>query len=83
MQRGAERVLHLRRGRRHLRPRARVRLYGEKLCFMELQEPTDAYEWSFVAVPAQRRAGVVKRFGPEGTRGRHAAHARRSWVSGI
>ena len=24
---------------------------------------TDAYEWSFVAVPAQRAAGVVKRFG--------------------
>lgn len=23
----------------------------------------DAYEWSFVAVPAQRNAGVVKRFG--------------------
>ena len=32
---------------------------------MELQDPTDAYEWSFVAVPAQRNAGVVKRFGPE------------------
>ena len=26
----------------------------------------DAYEWSFVAVPAQREAGVVKRFGQEG-----------------
>jgi hypothetical protein len=25
----------------------------------------DAYEWSFVAVPAQRQAGVVKRFGRE------------------
>ncbi|MBQ2224295.1 MAG: hypothetical protein II420_06015, partial [Oscillospiraceae bacterium] len=23
----------------------------------------DAYEWSFVAVPAQRQAGVIKRFG--------------------
>ena len=39
--------------------------YGEQLCFLELQDPTDAYEWSFVAVPAQRNAGVVKRFGPE------------------
>ena len=37
--------------------------YGGKLCFLELRQPTDAYEWSFVAVPAQRGAGVVKRFG--------------------
>lgn len=42
-------------------------MYGEKLCFMELKDPKDAYEWSFVAVPAQPRAGVVKRFGSEGT----------------
>lgn len=40
-------------------------MYGDKLCFMELREPVDAYEWSFVAVPAQRGAGVLKRFGPE------------------
>ena len=39
--------------------------YGGKLCFAELREPTDAYEWSFVAVPAQRNAGVLKRFGQE------------------
>ena len=39
--------------------------YGGKLCFVELREPKDAYEWSFVAVPAQRNAGVVKRFGQE------------------
>jgi hypothetical protein len=37
-------------------------MYGEKLCFTELKGPLDAYEWSFVAVPAQRNAGVVKRF---------------------
>lgn len=36
--------------------------YGEKLCFYTLDEPTDAYEWSFVAVPAQRSAGVTKRY---------------------
>ncbi len=36
--------------------------YGEKLCFRELREPLDAYEWSFVAVPAQRSAGILKRF---------------------
>jgi len=39
--------------------------YDGKLCFMELRDITDAYEWSFVAVPAQRRAGVLKRFGQE------------------
>lgn len=32
---------------------------GEKCCG-ELSEPTDAYEFSFVAVPAQRAAGVIK-----------------------
>ena len=34
---------------------------------LKFAEPKDAYEWSFVAVPAQPRAGVVKRFGSEGT----------------
>ena len=38
------------------------RKYGEKLCFVTLDQPTDAYEWSFVAVPAQIGAGVTKRF---------------------
>lgn len=38
------------------------RKYGEKLCFITLDKPTDAYEWSFVAVPAQVNAGVTKRF---------------------
>jgi len=37
--------------------------YDGRLCFFQLEEPQDAYEWSFVAVPAQREAGVVKRFG--------------------
>jgi len=40
-------------------------VYEGKLCFFELREPLDAYEWSFVAVPAQRKAGILKRFGPE------------------
>lgn len=31
------------------------------LCSLELENPTDAYEWSFVAVPAQRSAGVTKK----------------------
>ncbi len=40
------------------------RVYGGKLCFYLLSEPTDAYEWSFVAVPAQKNAGVIKSFVP-------------------
>ncbi len=36
--------------------------YGGKLCYRNLRDPADAYEWSFVAVPAQRQAGVVKRW---------------------
>ncbi len=36
--------------------------YGGKPAHWVLLEPTDAYECSFVAVPAQRGAGVVKRF---------------------
>lgn len=38
------------------------RYYNSKLCYAVLSEPTDAYEWSFVAVPAQRKAGVTKAF---------------------
>ena len=38
------------------------RQYGEKLCFVTLEQPTDAYEWSFVAVPAQVSAGVTKHY---------------------
>lgn len=34
--------------------------YGGKKCHAVLTNPTDAYEWSFVAVPAQRNAGVSK-----------------------
>ena len=41
------------------------RKYGGKLCYFTLREPTDAYEWSFVAVPAQRKAGVIKAFAKE------------------
>ena len=38
----------------------RGRRYDGKLCYFTLQAPTDAYEWSFVAVPAQRKAGIIK-----------------------
>lgn len=34
--------------------------YDGKMCVAVLCEPTDAYEFSFVAVPAQRAAGVMK-----------------------
>ena len=37
--------------------------YDGQLCCAILQEPMDAYEFSFVAVPAQREAGVLKGFG--------------------
>lgn len=36
--------------------------YGGKVAHHILMEPTDAYECSFVAVPAQRDAGVTKQF---------------------
>ena len=37
-------------------------VYGDILCHLILDDPRDAYEWSFVAVPAQRAAGVTKAF---------------------
>ncbi len=37
--------------------------YGGKYCHTVLSQITDAYEWSFVAVPAQRNAGVTKHYG--------------------
>lgn len=40
----------------------RGRKYGGKLCHTVLGNITDAYEWSFVAVPAQVNAGVTKRY---------------------
>ena len=36
------------------------REYDGKLCWADLVHATDAYEWSFVAVPAQKNAGVMK-----------------------
>ncbi len=37
--------------------------YDGQVCCAILQEPMDAYEFSFVAVPAQRSAGVMKALG--------------------
>lgn len=39
--------------------------YDGRECIVELSEPKDAYEVSFVAVPAQPKAGVVKQYGGE------------------
>jgi len=41
-------------------PHLKGETYGGKLCCGELSDPYDAYEWSFVAVPAQKNAGVTK-----------------------
>lgn len=38
------------------------KIYDKKQCFGILSNAVDAYEWSFVAVPAQREAGVTKSF---------------------
>lgn len=40
------------------------RTYNGKLCWAELEGAADAYEWSFVAVPAQPQAGVIKTLAP-------------------
>ncbi len=37
--------------------------YQKALCYTRLSEPSDAYEWSFVAVPSQPAAGVTKSHG--------------------
>ena len=39
------------------------RTYGGTLCYTTLDDVNDVYEWSFVAVPAQRAAGVTKTLG--------------------
>ncbi len=41
-------------------PHEKGATYGGKLCYCSLEDAIDAYEWSFVAVPAQRDAGVMK-----------------------
>ena len=38
-------------------------MYDGQLCCAILKEPMDAYEFSFVAVPAQKNAGVLKGLG--------------------
>lgn len=38
---------------------------GQDKCHVILDDITDVYEWSFVAVPAQINAGVTKKYDPE------------------
>lgn len=38
------------------------RVYNGKRCYTVLEEAQDAYEFSFVAVPAQKNAGITKAF---------------------
>ncbi len=46
----------------HKKGKAYTKNGKKALCFFELSAPKDAYEWSFVAVPAQPAAGVVKSY---------------------
>ena len=41
-------------------PHEKGEVYGGQLCWADLVGAKDAYEWSFVAVPAQKNAGVIK-----------------------
>ena len=43
------------------------RKYKGETCYKTITDITDAYEWSFVAVPAQKKAGVTKSFKKEKT----------------
>lgn len=38
------------------------KVYDGKTCYVKLENPLDAYEFSFVAIPAQKEAGVTKAF---------------------
>lgn len=44
---------------------AKGKTFNGKLCYVILDDISDAYEWSFVAVPAQVNAGVTKKFSEE------------------
>lgn len=46
----------------HLCSHKKGESYNGNLCYGMLCEPYDAYEWSFVAVPAQPKAGVIKSY---------------------
>ena len=56
-------------------------VYGRQTCCCVLSEPVDAYEFSFVAVPAQPAAGVMKGFREDGSIQKNAELARRYMAS--
>ena len=56
-------------------------VYGGQTCCCVLSEPVDAYEFSFVAVPAQPAAGVMKGFREDGRIQKNAELARRYMAS--
>lgn len=49
------------------------RRYDGVRCYVTLEDISDAYEWSFVAVPAQVCAGVTKKFGDNSKTGESPA----------
>ena len=58
--------------------------YDGRLCWAELVGARDAYEWSFVAVPAQRRAGVLKGLrGGAGAQLEYEAALGRKYLAGL
>lgn len=58
-------------------------IYDGKKCCHLLCDPEDAYEWSFVAVPAQRNAGIVKAFTPAAVADRELEEYRAELKSGV
>ncbi len=50
-------------------PHTSGKSYNGKIAHAVLDDITDAYEWSFVAVPAQVNAGVTKKFAGAGSEG--------------
>lgn len=50
-------------------PHTAGKSYNGKIAHAVLDDITDAYEWSFVAVPAQVNAGVTKKFAGAGSEG--------------
>ena len=58
--------------------------YDGRVCHGILTGATDAYEWSFVAVPAQRNAGVMKALQPHSqSRLEYEAALGRKYLSGL
>ena len=56
-------------------------VYGGQTCYCVLSEPIDAFEFSFVAVPAQPAAGVMKGFREDESIRKNAELARRYMAS--